>query len=226
MNSTQDPLYVEDELPVRDEIAQGAGVESITGRTSPVLNGVPSSSSFKAYRLVYDQSGHRITHEKFDQSGKLIRDWRYDGFGGLLREITYDKSGGLDYWLEVVYDGQHWKEKRMYSGQDRLSYRIVAQRNAGGRLLQAIYQGPEGDTIRLDSFEYDSSGVLIRVGMEHMGERLYQYDARGNLGRKVVIQPGASAYGEVYEFQYDSRDLIVRMDYLHFSVTLFEFTFH
>jgi hypothetical protein len=224
MTASHDPAFVEEEVPIRDDIARRAGARSMTGHTTPIVAGSPSASSFKTHHLEYDGAGARICHEKFDCDGRLVRRWLYDAEGRLSQEITYDAKGDIEYWFDVARDGHKWTEKRMYSPQDRLLYRIAADRDASGRLLHATYYDPVGQSIRSDSYSYDSLGLLVRVALGHMGECIYEYDQRQNLARRSNNLPGMSAYGDVHEFGYDDRDLLIRMDHLHFSVTTFAFT--
>jgi hypothetical protein len=224
MDASNDPLFVEEEVPVRDDIAHRAGVRSMTGHTTLVVAGSPSASSFRSHYLEYDGAGTRIRHEKFNHDGMLVRRWLYDAEGRLSQEITYDQKGDVDYWFDVVRDGEDWTEQRMYSPPDHLQYRIAADRDANGRLSRATHYDPAGQVIRLDSYAYDSLGLLVRVAMGHMGERIYEYDEHQNLKRKSIIMPGMSVYGDVHEFGYDNRGLLIRMDHLHFSATTFEFT--
>ncbi len=219
-----DPLFVEEEVPIRDDIARQGGVQSMSGHTVSVVAGPPSASGFRSYYLEYDATGNRIRHEKFDCDGKLVRRWRYDVQGRLSQEITYDAKGDIQYRLDVVRDRQGWTEKQMYSPLDRLQYRIAADRDVSGRLLRVAYHNPAGQIIRSDSYEYDSLGLLVRVAAAAMGEYIYEYDQRQNLKRKFRNLPGMSVYGDVHEFEYDDRNLIIRMDHLHFSVTTFAFT--
>jgi YD repeat-containing protein len=224
MTMAQDPLFVQDEVPINDEIARRAGVRSMTGYTTQVVGGSPSADSFRSYYLEYNGTGTRIRHEKFDNDAKVARRWMYDAQGRLSQEITYDAKGDIEYWFDIASDGQDWTQKRMYYPPDRLHYRIAADRDASGRLLQTTYYDPAGQSTRSDSYSYDSLGLLVRVAVGHMGERVYEYDQRQNLKRRSNNLPGMSAYGDVHEFGYDDRDLVVRMDHLHFSVTTFAFT--
>ncbi|MFZ0772824.1 MAG: hypothetical protein WCA49_10340 [Candidatus Sulfotelmatobacter sp.] len=225
MNRLQDPLFVEEEVPIPDQAAHRCGVKSVTGFTSAIVNEVASPNRFKSCLLTYDKQGNKTLHQQFDRDGKLIHEWFYDGEGKLVQEIAYEGSGKVDWRFDVAYDNRGWKEKRMYSAPDRLHYTIVADRDAGGTLWRATYSNPTGETIRSDSYLYDSRGLLERVDMGHMGERLYEYDSHERLQRKTVNLPGASAYGEVYEFEYDDRDLLTHITRLHFSATLLDFTF-
>jgi hypothetical protein len=219
-----DPLYVEEEVPIRDEIAHLAGIRSITCHTTAIVTGSLPAHSYASYYLEYDERGTRIRHEKFNCDKKLVRRWLYDVRGNLSQEITYDSRGDIDYWFEVMGNGQGWTEKRMYSRPNHLQYRIAAERNGSGRLRRTTYYDSNAQAMRADSYSYDSMGLLVRVEVGGMGECLYEYDQRQNLKRKSKILPGMSEYGEVYEFTYDDRDLVVRMEHLHFSVTTFVFT--
>ena len=220
----RDPLFVEEEVPIRDDMAHRAGVRSLTGRTA-ALPAESASASFTSYFIEYDGQGSRIRHEKFDRSGKLVGRWLYDGQGRLCQEIVYDPNGNVHYRLDLIGGGNGWTEKRMYYLPDRLHYRIAADRDASGRLSRATYLDSAGQAIRSDSYDYDSRGLLTRVVMGHMGECVYEYDERRNLKRRCKNLPGMSVFGDVQEFEHDDRNLLIRMEHLHFSVTTFAFTF-
>jgi hypothetical protein len=224
VTSFRDPLFVEDELPIRDHIASPSEVESVTGRTHRVGGDPLSPSWFRSNYLVYDSLGNRLQHEKFDRGGQVIRRWLYDSRGKLVQEITYGGSGDVDYRFDVVYDGDDWHEKRMYSPTDRLHYRIVAVRSPDGRLSRANYFDASGGKIRTDSYVYDGLGRLARVDMGQMGACVYEYEGN-NLMRRSRDVPGASEYGEVSEFEHDDRGLLTRMSQLHVSVTVLSFTY-
>ncbi len=225
MNRFKDPLFVEEEIPLSDAIARQQGVKTVSGFTSTIVNEVPTPIGFKSYLLTYDKLGNKTLHKKFNSDGKPTHEWIYDGNGKLAQEIAYEGSGKADWRFDIIYGNGGWKEKRMYSAPDNLQYTIVADRDASGKLLRANYSDPTGKTIRLDLYVYDSRGLLERVDMGHMGDRLYEYDSHQRLMRKIVNLPGASAYGEIYEFEYDDRDLLTRIVRLHFSVTALDFTF-
>jgi len=112
----------------------------------------------------------------------------------------------------------------MYYGPGILNYRIVAERDANGRLSRATYYDATGAIKRSDSYVYDHLGRLVCIDMGNMGQSVYEYENQ-NLVRRSRNLPGASAYGDVAEFAYDYRGLLTSMDHLHFSVTSLSYTF-
>jgi RHS Repeat len=223
MTVSYDPTFVEEEVPIRDDIARQAGVQSMTGHTTQAAAASPASG-FRSYYVEYNDVGTRIRHEKFDRNGVMVRRWLYDAQGKLSQEIACDAKGGIEYWFDVTCDDKGWREKRMYYPPGQLHYRIAADRDANGRLLRATYYDPAGESIRSDSYSYDNLGLLVRVATGQTGECVYDYDQRQNLKRKSNNLPGMSAYGDVYELKYDDRNLMVQVDHLNFSVTTFTFT--
>jgi YD repeat-containing protein len=223
VTAPEDPLYVEDDVPIRDAVARRAGVETITGSTYPIGAGVPSNDGFKSFLLRYTPEGKRTVHERYDEAGKVIRARSYDDGGKLLEDVAYDRLGNVDYRFDIAYDGRGWTERRMSSPPGRLHYRIVADRDAAGRLVRATFYDPNGETLRSDAYEYDARGRLARVDAGHLGGRAYEYGEDGNLAGKRIDAPGASAFGEAYEFEYDGRGLLTRMSRLHFDDTRFSF---
>ncbi len=221
MNLTQDPLYVEDEIPLRDDIARREQVRSITGETTVLMGNATAAGGFKSFVLEYDRSGRRIRQEHFDSAGRLVRQALYDGDGRLVQDTIYNAAGNADYRFEILYHGDDWTEKRMYSPPDRLHYRISAERDASGNLLRAVYLNAGNQTIRVDSYSYDAHGRIVHTELGNLGESTYEYDERNNLVRKSRVMPGASVLGEVFEFEYDDRDLIVCMRQEHISHTRF-----
>jgi hypothetical protein len=225
VESPQDPLFVEEEVPVRDLVARRCAVELVTGYTVPVVGGTPSAEGFRSYILEYDKNGSRTRLEKFSSAGELV--WRcvYDDEGMPRKEITYTVHGEVDYQFDISYSDGYWKERLMYSAPGRLHYRVVAERDASGRLLRAVFYDAAGLATRSDSYAYDSLGRLMRVDLGNIGQCVYEYDEKRNLIRRSRNLPGASAYGDVTEFEHDGQGLLTRMDHLHFSVTSLSFTF-
>ena len=224
VESSHDPLFVEEEIPICDQAAGQCAVELVTGNTIRVVGDVPSEEGFRSYLLEYDRNGNRTRQEKFDRAGRLIWECVYDGEGRLRKETSYKAPGEVEYQLDIIYGGDRWKEKLMYSGPGRLHYRIAAERDAGGRLLRAIYYDGTGVIKRSDSYVYDHLGRLVRVDMGNMAQCVYEYENQ-NLIRRSRDLPGASVYGDVAEFEPDYRGLLTRMDHLHFSVTSLSYTF-
>jgi hypothetical protein len=219
-----DPLFVEEEIPICDQVAGQCAVESVTADTIPVVGDVPSPRGFRSSRLEFDRNGNRTRQEKFDRAGTLIGAGEYDGAGRLCKETSYAAPGEVDYHFDIVYSGDRWTEKLMYYGPEILNYRIVAERDANGRLSRATYYDATGEIKRSDSYVYDHLGRLVRIDMGNMGQSVYEYENQ-NLVRRSRNLPGASAYGDVAEFAYDYRGLLTRMDQLHFSVTSLSYTF-
>jgi YD repeat-containing protein len=153
-----------------------------------------------------------------------MRRWLYNPEGTLIQEITLNASGGVEYRFDIVNNSSSWTEKRMYLPPDILQYRIIADRDANSRLVRAIYLNSKGDQLRVDVYHYDKSGMLTRVDMANMGESLYEYDHNRDLRRKTINMPGASAHGDIHEFTYDERRLLIRDDYLKRSTTTFQYT--
>jgi hypothetical protein len=224
VKSSQDPLFVEEEIPIRDQTARRCSVESVTGNTVRIVGEVSSEEGFSNYLLTYDRNAHRVRQEKSDRAGGVIWRCAYDDEGRLREEIFYKAPGEVDYQFDIVYDGGLWKERLMYSGPTRLHYRIVAERDANGMLLRAIYYDRAGVIKRYDSYVYDHLGQLTHVDMGNLGQCAYEYENQ-NLIRRSRNLPGASVYGDVTEFAYDERGLLTRMDHLHFSVTSLSYAF-
>lgn len=226
MKMVEDPLFVQEEVPIRNELAIKFKIETITGQSFEIKNGVQSPTGFTSHLLAYDRSGNRIRQQKYNREGKTVHDWMYDPKGRLLQEIAYDASGRINYRFELVYDhADEWKEKQMYLSSGELGYRVVSNRDADGRIITGTYYDPAGKNIRTDSYIYDGRGRLAKMSMGHMGEWIYEYYEDDSLKRKTGHLPGASVFGEDFEFEYDDRGLLIRTNHLYFSVTVFEYTF-
>jgi YD repeat-containing protein len=226
MGEPEDPLFVLEEVPIRQAVIRGLAIESVTGRCFAIKSGVRSSDGYRSHLLTYDRSGHPRRQETYGRDGKVVRQWAYGERGRPLRQTAYESSGKISYRIESIYDrGAPWSEKRVYLSGDDLHYRIVAERDAAGRLAREVYYDASGRQMRADSYLYDGRGRLARVDMGHMGEWIYEYDAEDNLKRKAGNLPSASAFGETFEFQYDGRGLLVEKVHLHYSATVFEHAF-
>lgn len=224
MQNVEDPLFVQDEIPIRSTRIREAGVETITGYTFPIENGVQSPHGFKSHVVTYDKSGMRVRQQKYNSEGTLIHEWRFDSEGRPLEEIAFGASGEVSYRFAFVYsDAGPWVEKRMYLGSGDLHYRIAATRTEDGRIAAATYYDASGRQLRTDTYVYDGTGRLVEVDAGQMGAWIYEYDERNNLKRRTENTPGMSVLGNVVEFEYDDRGLLLRMTHLHYSVTTVEY---
>ena len=226
MADTEDPLFAQEEIPIRDSLIRKFGVESVTGQTFEVNDGIRSPDGFRSYLLTCGRSGKRSRQEKYGRDGKMIHEWVYDEKGRPLREISYEASGKINYRIETLYDhDEYWKERRVYLSGDAVHYRIAANRDAKGRLGEGVYYDSSGRRIRTDTYVYDDRGRLVTVSMGHMGEWTYEYDEDDNLRKKTGLLPSASAFGENFEFQYDGQGLLAQTNHLNYSITVFEYAF-
>lgn len=216
----QDPLYVEDEVPIRDEVARRYRVESVTGHTYPMIGGRVSANGYKSHFLAYD-GGRRVVQECFNPDGNVVRRWVYDD-GNSKQEFLYDRFGNLDSRFDIFYLGDYWNEKQMYDAQGTLKYRIVGDRLIDDRLSKATFYAASGELIRSDFYLYDRVGLLLRVNIGQIGQRLFNYDQNDNVIKRSTSLPGASIFGDVDEFDYDNRGLVSRKTHLHDCATLFD----
>jgi hypothetical protein len=114
----------------------------------------------------------------------------------------------------------------MYAASGELMHSIVADRDATGRLLTATYlqAGGGADAIRLDTYRYDNHGRLVEVDMSPLGDCVFEYGAtHGLLTTRSRNLPGASAFGDVLELEYDTRELPVRLTHENQSLTVLEY---
>jgi YD repeat-containing protein len=226
MADIEDPLFSQEEIPIRNSLIRKFEIESVTGQSFEIKNGIRSSNGFKSHLLMCGRPGNRSRQENFNREGKMIYERIYDERGRPLREIAYEASGTTTYRIESIYNhDDDWKEKRVYLSGNEIQYRTVANRKAKGRLTEGIYYDSSDQRIRTDSYVYDDRGRLVRVSMGHMGEWIYEYDEDDNLKKKTGFLPSASAFGENFEFLYDGRGLLVQSNRLHYSITVFEYAF-
>jgi YD repeat-containing protein len=226
MADIDNPLFAEEEIPIRDSLIRKFEIESVTGQSFEIKNGIRSSNGFKSHLLMYSRPGNRSRQENFNCEGEMIYERIYDEQGRPLRETSYEPSGAINFKIESIYNhDDDWQEKRVYLSGNDIHYRIVANREANGRLTEGIYYDSSDRRIRTDSYVYDNRGRLVRVRMGHMGEWIYEYDEDDNLKKKTGLLPSASAFGENFEFQYDDRGLLVQSNRLHYSITVFQYAF-
>jgi len=225
MTAIEDPLFVEAEMPIRSALIRKFKIESVAGKSIEIKSGAGGPDGWKCDLLLCDRSGNRKRQEKYNRDGTMIYEWIYDEKGRPLREMAYE-SGKMNYRIEMIRNhADDWKEKRVYLSGNNLHYRIVAKRDASGRLMEGAYYDSSEQKIRTDSYVYDERDRLVMMSMGHMGEWIYEYDENENLKRKTGHLPGASAFGDTFEFQYDGRGLLVQRNHLHYSTTVFEYTF-
>jgi len=224
--TSDDPLYVEEEIPICDRVTRGAGVETVVGETFPIEGDVQSPVGYRRYVLAYEAAGRRIRQELLNSTGHVIRTWRYEE-GSPVQELAYDGDGMLERSFEFLYgnDGL-WQEKRMCAASGELMYSVVADRDATGTLLAATYLGPGGraDPIRSDTYRYDDRGRLVEVNMGPLGECVFEYGAgHGLLTRRSRNIAGTSVFGDVLELEYDAQELPVRLVHRHLSLMVLEY---
>ena len=224
--ATDDPLYVEDEIPICDRVCLRERVETVVGRTFPIARGGQSPVGYRSYLLAYDAAGRRVRQEQLDSSGRVARRWLYDN-GKTLQEIAYDRGGQLEWRCELVYwNDELWQEKRMVAASGELMYSVVADRDATGKLLTATYvpAGGGANPVRSDTYRYDDRGRLVEVDMSPLGDCVFEYGAtHGLLTLRSRNLPGASAFGDVLELEYDTRELPVRLTHENQNLTVLEY---
>lgn len=225
LTAADDPLYVEHEVPVCDRVARREQVARVVGRTVAVQD-ASASPGYLSYVLTYDRLGRRAHEERINDSGQIVECWRYHQ-GRLVEELAYDANARLERRCEVVYgEGSLWGEKRIRGASGELMHRIVAERDADGRLLGTIYvrDGSADEPIRTDRYRYDDRGRLVEVAVGHLGACRFEYQADPCLlTRRSRDLPGASAFGDVLEVHYDARHLPVTLDHKHLALTLLHY---
>lgn len=222
----EDPLFVDEEIPLRAAPVHDYRIRSITGRTFETRDGSREAEGFHSHLLRYSGSGKKIGQERYNRAGTMVYEWIYDEPGRAIREIAYQDSGEIKYQIENVYDHQaQWIEKRMSLPDGRVNWRMVAQRNTEGMLVECVYYNSQDQIIRSDVYIYDQQGRLATLNMGDFGEWSYEYDEAGNLMRKTGNLASASMLGETFEYRYDARSLLVERDHLNFEMTVFEYEF-
>ena len=219
------PLFVEEEIPLPTAAARVNRIQSVTGRTFEIHNGARNTESFRSHLLLYNEAGRKNRQERYNRAGKTVYEWIYDEQGRLLRERAYRDSGEINYQIETIYDhGDQWIEKRMSLPDGRLQWRLTASRDAKGRLVrEGVYHDAAGQIIRIDSYMYDDHGRLITISMGPLGAWSFEYDDAGNLKKKTGDLPSSSLFGETFEFHYDNRGLLVERNHLNHEVTVFDY---
>jgi YD repeat-containing protein len=221
----EDPLFVDEEIPLRPTPVHDYRISSITGRTFETREGSRETEGFRSHLLRYS-SGKRIRQERYNRAGTIVYKWIYDDQGRPIREIAYQDSGEINYQIESAYeDHDQWIEKRMSLPDGRVNWRLVPQRNTEGILLECVYYNSQDQILRSDAYIYDKQGRLVTLDMGDFGEWTYQYDEAGNLTRKTGNLASASMLGETFEFRYDARSLLVERDHLNYEVTVFDYGF-
>jgi RHS repeat-associated protein len=128
--------------------------------------------------------------------------WIYDGNGRLSRLSHFNNSGTRVADYQYQYDLAD-----RITGKKELNETANYSYDANGQLTTANYLQQPNET-----FAYDAAGNRIGTGVvigSHNrllsdGQATYQYDAEGNLIRKVV-----TATGEVTDYSYDHRNRMI-----------------
>jgi hypothetical protein len=223
MNS-QDPCFVKEEIPLRADLVHRFKIDTVIGRTWMIKNSELSSRGFKSHLLKYDSCGNKVNQQKYDRDGKVIYAWMY-AKGLPVKEVSYESSGRINYTFEFVYNNsKNWKEKRLYLSSGLFHYCIVPHRDVLERIVTATYYDSSSREIQKDSYFYDNFGRLIRMKVGQMGEWVFEYATDNNLKKRTGNLSGASIFGENFEFQYDDRGLLVRINHLHHDTTVLEYS--
>ena len=217
-----DPLYAEDDLPVRDSLAREHRVATITGYERALGAAQAARSEYRSELLAYDRGGRRLSYQRFDRVGEPVRRRVYEA-GELVAELAYDRSGEIDYRIDVLRERTGWSEKQLRSASGAVELRVIAERDDSGRLLRAVFLDPGGEQLRAERYAYDEHGRLARVDAGALGFRTYDYGPGGELVRRTVVAPGASGLGDVVELEHDARGLPVRSVRPHVSETNYAF---
>ena len=203
MENIEDPLFVQEEIPIRNELVLKLKIETIIGESCEIKNGIQLSDYFKSHWLAYDFYGNKTREQKYNRDGKVICDWIYGLKGKLKLEIKYDNSGKVSYRIHFVYDNTgYWKEKRIYLSSGEFHYRIVSNRDTFGKIITSTYYDSSGQIIRTDSYIYEGSDKLVKMNMGHMGEWIYEYDEKSNLKNKIGHLLAMSILGENFQYKY------------------------
>lgn len=223
MTIIEDPLFVDEEIPLRPAAVRDNRIRSVTGRTFEMRDGIRETEGFRSHLLSYDGAGKKKRQERYNRTGRTVYEWIYDEQGRVVQEKAYRDSGEINHQIETVYDHtDHWIEKRRSAPDGRIDWRMLPKRDKDGRLLESVYHNSQNQIIRSDVYIYDEQRRLIRVDMGDFGEWIYRYDEAGNLTRKTGNLASASILGETLEFQYDDRGLLTERDHLGSDMTRFE----
>lgn len=226
MKIIDDPLFAQNEVPIRDKFVHKFKIKSVTGDSFEIENARKSPTGFRSNLLDYDRSGNRLVQQKYNREGQIIHEWGYDSNGRLEGDDTYEASGRISFRFEYLYDHDgNWNKKLMYLSGVEPHYIIIANRDVHGRILEGVYYDASDQRIRTDSYIYDDRDRLVGMSMGHMGEWVYEYNENDNLTRKTGDLPSASVFGESFEYQYDDQDLLIKTNHLYHSVTVFKYTF-
>lgn len=156
-------------------------------------------------------SGRRVEHVKVDADGRLVS---YELNGNVLlsstgsrKSATYtDERGGQTTIRRDTFD-----EITSVTNADGSSVRYSFE--AGSLDLREVVD----ETGAIDRYEYDEHGNVVRstwaAGKPEQQDRLYRYDARGQLEEVVlkgVLLPGGGTTDDVTElFEYDAQGNVV-----------------
>ncbi len=217
----------EEEIPIYQESIRKCNVKSITGYTKEIKNGIQAQDSFKSYVLKFDNKGNKMCEYKYSKEGKLIREKKYDCDGKIVKEINYEISSKINYEFKFLYDENgNRTEKSMYLSGSKFYYKFKAKYDSDRKIIEDVCYDASNQIIRNDTYVYDDRSKLIKLIMGHLGEWVFEYDESGNLRKKSGNLLSGSAYGENFEYQFDDKGLLRIMKHLHYSVTIFDYSFY
>ena len=213
-------------IPLSITLVEKYKVKSITGCTFKIDNGVIAKSGYKSSYEAFDTNGHRIQSLEYNPEGKVIREVIFDPDGKVIKEISYVDPNGIVYEYRFIYDDKgKLKEKSMYIDGSFWN-KLVAERDQDGFIIKDYAYDSTNKNTRIDYYSYDETHHLIQKNMGHLGVWYYQYDDNHNLIKLSGDIASGSEAGEVYEFYYDDKGLLLKKIHMYDSVTTYEYLFY
>lgn len=138
-------------------------------------------------------------------------EYRYNEDGSRTYLSTeYSSTWGGTGRQETKYDANgNPTELWCYAGEE-LSYYVLYEYNAEGKLTKKTLHNPDGNGSSTDQYEYDGNGNLTKETSYSEENQVgsfstYEYDANGNLTKCTYYYEGSVEY--TYEFEYDNVKL-------------------
>ena len=181
----------------------------------------------------YDNAGNRTLYERqslsgeykkaseYDTENKLIEEYGYDGSATFRTNLKYDEKSRV---LEITYYiADDVDEKRVYSYNGNtatvkifkqgkhLTSKVDLVFNEAGEVLSEVLKSLDNKVLESKSFEYNSSGNIVKEVKYKNGEFFYEitykYDANQNLLSVSEKNRSADKF-EKKQYNYDDQNRV------------------
>lgn len=183
---------------------------------------LPPDGEFEEYRNktrrillqeeIFDEKGHLQVEKKYDYNGDNAARvlYSFDERGLKISEESYDADENLEERLTFEYNDEGRVVKGLIHYVDGSFDTIVYEYNVNNELVSKKWMNDDGETERVEEFEYKDGRLIANVLTEE-GEEVrnntFKYNEKGDLIEAGISDENGD-YRETYE--YDEQGNLVK----------------